>query len=76
MAVGALLGVVILGSHAKHVVTLGTDAVQDWLPRCRSFPFWGMSLGRFRIHSAILAQQGATGRSGAYLGWLAASRLE
>lgn len=59
MAVGALLGVIIFGRHAEHVVTLGTNAVQDRLPRRRSFLFWGMSLclGRFRIHDQILARQ-------------------
>ena len=57
MAVGALLRVIIFGRHAEHVVTLGTNAVQGWLPRRRSFLFWGMSLwlGRFRIHDEILA---------------------
>jgi len=58
-AVGALLRVIIFGRHAEHVVTLGTNAVQGWLPRRRSFLFWGMTLclGRFRIHDQILARQ-------------------
>ena len=56
-AVGALLRVIIFGRHAEHVVTLDTNAVQGWLPRRRSFLFWGMGLclGRFRIHDEILA---------------------
>ena len=57
MAIGALLRVKIFRRHAEHIVTLDTNAVQDWLPRRRSFLFWGMSLclGRFRIHDEILA---------------------
>lgn len=62
VAVGALLGVEIFRRNTKHVVTLDANAMQNGLPRRRSFQFVSMRLRRCRFicHGEILAQQQAT----------------
>ncbi len=44
MAIWALLRFKILRRNAEHIVTLDANAMKNWLPRCRSLMFRGMSL--------------------------------
>ena len=60
VAVGALLGIVILGGHAKHVVTLNAHAVQYALTSPRGFGVMFVCLLRL-AHAGILSHDKARG---------------
>jgi hypothetical protein len=46
MTIGTLLCIKIFRRNAEHIVTLDAHAMKNWLPRCRSLVFRGMSLRR------------------------------